>query len=303
MISKVITPGKSFNGLCKYLCKDRTRSLVLETEGVRAYDYKLMALDFEAQRRLNPNLKSSVLHIILSYYPGEKISDDMMIKIAKEYLEKLEIKNTQAAIVKHSDRDHPHTHLIINRVDNNGKTIKDNWIGLRGKKTAQQLTIKYELIQAQKKTLELTHLERLNDYEAARYQIYRAICDALPKCKNLDELKSRLNSRKIEMIYKYKGQTDQLQGVSFKQGNFKFKGSAIDRQFSLKNLEKTMGQSREQKQTARATENLKPQMERQHSKEQSLLEELMKPQQMQPSLPYELLQKKRKKKQSQGHHL
>jgi len=303
MISKVITPGKSFKGLCEYLCKDRTRSLVLETEGVRDYDYKLMATDFEAQRRLNPDLKSPVLHIILSYYPKEKISDDMMIKIAKEYLERLEIKNTQVAIVKHSDRDHPHTHIIINRVDNNGRTIKDNWIGLRGKKTAQQLTIQHGLIHAEKKTLQLTHLERLNDYEAARYQIYQAICDALPKCKDLDNLKVRLNSRKIEMIYKYNGQTNQLQGVSFKQGDFKFKGSAIDRQFSLKNLERIMGQKNEQKQTATATENLKPLMERHHSKEQSLLDELMRVHQMQPSLPYELLQKKRKKKQSQGHHL
>ena len=153
MISKVINPGKSFKGLCEYLCKDRTRSLVLQTEGVRDYDYKFMALDFEAQRRLNPNLKSPVLHIILSYYPGEKISDALMVKIAKEYLEKLEIKNTQYAIVKHSDRDHPHTHIIINRVDSNGRAIKDNWIGLRGKKTAQQLTIKHGLIPAQKKDI------------------------------------------------------------------------------------------------------------------------------------------------------
>lgn len=303
MISKVITPGKSFKGLCEYLCKDQTRGLVLETEGLRDYDYKLMAADFEVQRRLNPNLKSPVLHIILSYYPGEKISDDMMIKIAKEYLEKLEIESTQYAIVKHSDRDHPHTHLIINRVDNNGKTIKDNWIGLRGKKTAQQLTIQHGLIQSQKKTLELTHIERLNNYEAARYQIYQAICDALPKCKNLVELSARLTSRKIEMIYKYKGQTDQIQGVSFKWGDFKFKGSAIDRQFSLKNLEKMIGQSNEQKQRRTETENLKPLMERQQRKEQSLLDELMKPQQMQEQLPYGLVKKKKRKRKSEGYHL
>lgn len=302
MISKVINPGKSFKGLCEYLCKERTRSLVLEAEGVRDYDYKLMALDFEAQRRLNPNLKSPVLHIILSYYPGEKISDALMVKIAKEYLEKLAIKDTQYAIVKHSDRDHPHTHIIVNRVDNNGKAIKDNWIGLRGKKIAQQLTIKHELIQAQKKTLELTHLERLNNYEAARYQIYQAIRDALPKCKNLAELKARLSSQKIEMIYKYKGQTDQLQGVSFKRGDFKFKGSVIDRQFSVKNLEKTLGQNNEQKQTTIAIENLKPLMEKHQRKEQSLLDQLTSSQQMNEQLPYELLKKKRRKKQSRGYY-
>ena len=58
----------------------------------------------------------------------------------------------------------------------------------------------------------------------------------------------------------------------------------------------------EQKQTTTAIEILKPLIKKHQRKEQSFLEELMKPQQMQPSLPYELLKKKKRKKQSHGYH-
>jgi len=60
--------------------------LVLDTEGARSYNYKLMAEDFEMQQSLRPSLKKTVFHGILNFYPGEKIDDARMIKIAKEYL-------------------------------------------------------------------------------------------------------------------------------------------------------------------------------------------------------------------------
>ena len=45
MISKAIT-GKTFSGACRYICKDQNRAVILKTEGVRDYDYKMMAKDF-----------------------------------------------------------------------------------------------------------------------------------------------------------------------------------------------------------------------------------------------------------------
>ena len=109
--------------------------------------------------RVRPTLNKAVFHGILSFYPGEKIEDQIMLLIAKEYLQKIGITNTQYAITKHTDRNHPHLHIIANLVNNDGKTIKDNWIGLRGKKIAQELTLKHDLKQALSKDLGLTHLD------------------------------------------------------------------------------------------------------------------------------------------------
>ena len=159
-------------------------------------------------------------------------------------------------VVKHIDKAHPHFHILANLVDNKGKAIRDNWIGLRGKKIAQELTLKYGLKQALSKDLSLTHLEALNGKDMKRYIIYQAITEKLPHCRNQEELKDKLQQEAgIETLCKYKGQTTELQGISFKLGEYKYKGSEVDRKFSIANLQKTLSQqaSMEMKQTSQRT--------------------------------------------------
>lgn len=93
--------GKTFYGACRYVCTDQKRAFVLEAEGVRDYDYKLMAKDFELQQAMRPSLSKAVFHGIISFYPGEKIEDKMMVQIAKEYLQEIKIRDTQFVITKH----------------------------------------------------------------------------------------------------------------------------------------------------------------------------------------------------------
>jgi len=302
MISKVIL-SKSFYGACKYICENEKRAVILETEGVRDHNYKLIASDFEMQHALRPTLKKAVFHGILSFYPGEKIDDQKMVLIAKEYLEKMGITNTQYAITKHIDKDHLHLHIIANLVSNKGEAIKDNWIGLRGKKIAQSLTLKYDLKQALSKDLSLTHLERFNEKEANRYIIYQAIAENMRRCKTLDELKSSLSRARIKTLYKYKSGTQELQGISFKIGDYKYKGSEIDRKFSLKNLERAIEQNNKlQLKPPNASFASYNKVDNPHDKsitetdkqESSLIEQLIKPERNNESVPYQLKRKKKK---------
>ena len=310
MISKVVI-GKTFYGACRYVSMDKKRALVLETEGVRNYDYKLMAKDFELQQAMRPTLTKAVFHGILSFYPGEKIEDKKMAEIAKEYLQEMKITDTQFAIVKHIDKNHSHLHIIANLVNNKGEAIKDNWIGLKGKKIAQKLTLKYGLREAVSKNISLVNLEALNEKETNRYIIYQAILEKLPLSRSIDDLKEKLAKENIETLYKYKGQTNELQGISFKMRNYKYKGSQIDRKFSINNLQKVL----EQQQSTRLikspvdsfysksiSQNKQPEINKQLSKEMNILNELMKPEQRDQSLPTEWrLQKKRKKKSKRMH--
>jgi len=48
---------------------------------------------------------------------------------------------------------------------------------------------------------------------------------------------------------KYKGQTQELQGISFRIGKDRFKGSQIDRKFSLAGLQRTLAAQRQSKET------------------------------------------------------
>ena len=236
MISKVIT-GRSFYGCCRYVCTDMKRAIVLATEGVRGHNYKLMAEDFEMQQQLRPSKHRAVFHAILSFYPGEKPTDEKMIAIAKEYLQKTGMVNTQYSITKHIDKEHLHLHVIANLVNKMGEVIKDNWLGLKAKKISQALTLKHDLKQALRKDLKLTQMEALSEYEATKYKIYQAVNETLPRCKNFQELQQRLQRMLIDMQLKYSSQQKQLQGISFKMGDHSFKGSAIDRDLSVKKIE------------------------------------------------------------------
>jgi Relaxase/Mobilisation nuclease domain len=247
MVSKVIT-GRSFAGCCRYVCQDQTRSLVLDTEGVRGHDYRKMAQDFEMQHELLPNKHKAVFHAILSFYPGKKPSDSKMVEIAKSYLNEVGIRDTQYSITKHIDKSHLHLHVIANLVNNQGKGISDSWIGARGKRVAQELTQQYDLKQAIGKNLKLTNLEALSEREATKYEIYQAITDSLPNCQSLEQLQALLLKQGIDTVLKYKSQTKELQGVSFKKDNYAFKGSQVDRGFSAAKLENTLRLQRRQHQ-------------------------------------------------------
>jgi hypothetical protein len=309
MISKVIT-GKSFGGVCRYILSDQKRAVVLHTEGVRSHDYKLMAADFKSQQALRPMLSKAVFHGILSFYPGEEISDDKMVQISKEYLLKLGITDTQFAIAKHLDKSHAHVHIIANLVNNKGQTIKDSWIGLRGKKVAQQLTLNHGLKQALSKDLKLSHLDKLNGKDQSRYVIFRAISETLSHCRNLNDLSRYLSSRNIETLYKFKGQTNELQGISFRFGDYKFKGSEIDRNFSINRLQRTLQQNKYSEvmqhiptRSYVAVGIKESNLKEYENEQQHVLSDLMKPERIHEQIPAQWNIKKPKKRKSNNLHL
>jgi hypothetical protein len=238
VISKPL-PAKSFYHTCRYVCQKKGAE-VLIAEGVRGHDYKLMAEDFLRQQQTRPSKGKAVFHSILSFHPDEKPSDEQLKEIARKYLDRLGIVNTQFSVSKHTDKAHLHLHIVANLVDNGGKAISDSWIGLKGKKVAQQLTEEYGLIPAIRKDLRRTHLDALTKSEAIKYKIYQAIAQNISRCRTMDELEDRLQKLGIDVLYKFKGQTREKQGISFRMGNISFKGSQIDRKYSLVGLQKIL---------------------------------------------------------------
>ena len=61
------------------------------------------------------------------------------------------------------------------------------------------------------------------------------------KSKSWRQLQERLAEKGIGIRFKYKGRTDEVQGISFTKGAYTFKGSEIDRNFSFSKLDKHFG--------------------------------------------------------------
>lgn len=241
MISKVIT-GKSFAGCCRYVCRREDHVKILHVHGVRDANPRDMAADFEDNRRRLPNKHRAVFHGILSFHPSDRVTESRMAEIARQYLDRLNIIDTQFAIVKHSDKAHQHLHIIANLVNLKGKAISDSWLGLRGKKVAQVLTLEHGLIVAQGRTQKLTPTLRGSE-EAIKEEIFSAIAAALMLCRNFQHLENILAHSRIDIKYKQNSKGE-VTGISFKKGKFAFKGSDIHRSFSFAGFQKRFGGER-----------------------------------------------------------
>ena len=151
------------------------------------------------------------------------------------------IENTQYINARHIDREHPHCHIVFNRVNNDGKTISDKNDFHRNEKVCKMLTAKYRLHFANGKD----HIkeERLRPYDRAKYEIYKALKEELSQVQNWADLKDALADRDIDMKFKVSRTTREIQGVKFEYNGFSFSGSKISREFSYLNIDNRLEQN------------------------------------------------------------
>ena len=243
MIGKIIA-GSSFAGTVGYVTKKQSQ--ILSAEGVTPPDVREIVQDLKDQTLLNPRIKNVVGHISLSFSPkdGVRMTDALMLDIAKEYMQRMGITDTQYLLVRHLDQPHPHCHLVYNRIGNNGQTISDKNIKIRNAEVCRALTEKYRLHLAPGK--ESVRREHLREPDKTKYEIYDAIKTALPQSRSWNDLEFRLKEHGIAVRYKYCGSTNQKQGVLFSKNGFEFSGSKIDRQFSYSKLNRHFAQAQQQ---------------------------------------------------------
>ena len=239
MIGK-IKKGSGFKGCVNYVL-GKEQATLLHAEGVLAESNRDIIRSFILQAGMNPDLKKPVGHIALSYSPVDapKLTDGKMVQLAQEYMREMKITDTQYIIVRHQDREHPHVHIVFNRIDNNGKTISDSNDMYRNEQVCKKLKEKHGLYFAKGKEQVKQH--RLKEPDKTKYEIYTAVKNEIGKLRNWQQLKEQLTEKGIGIQFKYKGQTDEIQGVSFSKGEYTFKGSEIDRSFSYSKLDKYFG--------------------------------------------------------------
>ena len=237
------TKGTSFGGCVSYVLKEE-KSKLLEAVGVEGTPEQ-MAEQFELQSLLNDKVKNIVGHTSLNFSPEDserlKYDDELMLQIAHDYMKLMGIENTQYIIARHIDREHPHCHIVFNRVDNDGKTISDKNDFRRNEKVCKMLTAKYRLHFANGKD----HIkeERLRPYDRAKHEIYKALKEELSQVQNWADLKDALADRDIDMKFKVSRTTREIQGIKFEYNGFSFSGSKISREFSYLNIDNRLEQN------------------------------------------------------------
>ncbi|WP_418986570.1 conjugal transfer protein MobB [Bacteroides heparinolyticus] len=156
MIAK-ISATENLGGALGYNFKkvEKEEASILLTQGL--YQNKegtyTMAEVFADMQALIPEkcrTKKTVFHCSLNPHPDEKLSDELLVQIAKEYMEALGYGNQPYIVFKHNDIAREHIHIVSLRVDSNRRKINDKFEGRRSKKITDDLEQKYNLIPSSK---------------------------------------------------------------------------------------------------------------------------------------------------------
>ena len=170
-------------------------------------------------------------------------------------MEKMDIKDTQYIIELPSDKEDPHAHIAFNRIDNKGKTISDRNDRFRSGKICKELTTKYGLYFATGKEQVKEH--RLKEPDKTKYEIYQALKAEIARCRDWKDLLVHLKKQDVDVRFKYKGNSQEVQDIIFEKNGYHFNGSKVDRNFSYSKIDFALHQNnREHEQQMQGTLNL-----------------------------------------------
>jgi Relaxase/Mobilisation nuclease domain len=250
MIGK-IKRGKNFAGVCRYVLQENKqvpgRIIGGNMEGRTSSE---LAREFEVLAAFNDRVKVPVKHFSLSFAEtDEKVSDDVKVLLALDYMEKMGYGDSQYVIVSHDRTDHEHAHdhihIVANSVAMDGRWVNDRLDWKRSQNVLRDLEGAYDLtpvLSSWDKKRDLNQATRC-DRRAERLlangiqpsQIERTHADIQTKIElaatgatSTTQFCARLQTLEIEPIPKIT-RTGKVQGISYRSGDVVVRGSDLDR--------------------------------------------------------------------------
>ena len=95
--------------------------------------------------------KKAVFHCSLNPHPDEKLSDEALSRIAREYMEALGYGAQPYIVFRHNDIPRAHIHIVSLRVDSDGQKINDRFERRHSKRITDALEAKFGLLPSRKK--------------------------------------------------------------------------------------------------------------------------------------------------------
>ena len=156
MIAK-ISATENLGGALGYNFKkvEKEEASILLTQGLYqnkegTYTMAEVFADMQAVIPEKCRTKKMVFHCSLNPHPDEKLSDELLVQIAKEYMEALGYGKQPYIVFKHNDIAREHIHIVSLRVDSRGQKINDRFEKRRSKKITDALEKRFGLIPSSK---------------------------------------------------------------------------------------------------------------------------------------------------------
>jgi len=236
--------GTGFRGTLEYDLR-HGKGYILDTN-MAGDTPRTLAREFGQIRALRPKLAKVVCHVSLSIAPGERLTDDQWRTVAKKYLEEMGFKESQYVVTKHTGKDteHPHIHIVVNRVNIRGNVVSDSLDYKRQEAIMRRMEVEYNLTRvtpskdAPRKSLSKGEVERvLRTGEASvRMRLQEAVDAALKERTELRTFVAYLDNLGVETKLN-QASTGRISGISFSLDGVAMKGSDLGKAYTWNSLQ------------------------------------------------------------------
>jgi hypothetical protein len=255
MIGKQIK-GTGFQGCLNYVLGKKDAALIGGT--MCGQTPEELAAEFAIARQLRPNLKVAVFHATLSVDRTEKLedsekNDQRWLAIAANYMKAMDFDNSQYAVVKHSDTDHDHVHIVASRIRLDGGVVDDSWDYYRSQETIRQLEQNYNLEtvtpswETDKRaptTGEHRYLQSKGD-KSVRVQLQDIIDEVTLDNPSMPEFVEQLQQQGVEVQVGLT-RTGFSKGISYNLYGVALSGTQLGKAYTFSGLQKHRGISYDQ---------------------------------------------------------
>ena len=252
MIGKQIK-GTGFRGCLNYVLGKKDAALIGGT--MCGQTPEELAAEFAIARQLKPNLKVAVFHATLSVASTQKLedseeNDQRWLAIAADYMKTMQFDNNQYAVVKHSDTEHDHIHIVASRICLDRSVVDDSWDYYKSQETIRQLernynletvTPSWETDKRAQTTGERRQLKSKGN-KSVRVQLQDLIDEVTQDNPSMPELVERLQQKGVEVRLTLT-QTGFIEGISYNLDEVAFSGTQLGKAYSFSRLQKHRGVS------------------------------------------------------------
>ncbi|SDY05348.1 relaxase/mobilization nuclease domain-containing protein [Flavobacterium degerlachei] len=158
-----VSTGNGFKGTISYVQKEHEKNLeqekkpeIIEKNNIYG-NTQSMAKQMRFVANGNSRMSKPVMHLSVNFSKDEKLSEAQRQKAVQSVLKEMGVKseNHQYLIAKHNDTANPHYHIVLNKVDLDGKKLNLGFDGKREefiKNRLQVIADKIEQEQGLKRT-------------------------------------------------------------------------------------------------------------------------------------------------------
>lgn len=250
--------GKGFRGALRYNLEKVSNGVaeVLAHSFVEVSEKTIMK-EVQMIKVMRPNLQKFFYHTSINFPPTENLSNDLMKRIGVDYLVQSGFTQHQYIMFRHRDADHPHLHILVNRINYDGKVLSDSNDFARCEKILRDLEKKYHLTevnsskQAQERAMTKDELEMMKrtNIPSHKMTLQVLIRDTISNKKlTCSEFIKAIESKGINLLFN-QASTGYVSGISYSYQGMIITGAKLGSDYKWTSIKNTIDYEQERDRT------------------------------------------------------